>query len=103
MNEDAPIYEGEGSYPKQPSSPEHRALAERHLSALQEVRRLAEELSNWREIGRIFGLDGPQSTYRKVVDLSDDMDTLNEILGADDEASAIDRARELVRSNATEG
>lgn len=40
MSEDAPSYEGEGSYPKQPSSPEHRALAERHLAALQKIERL---------------------------------------------------------------
>jgi hypothetical protein len=58
-------------YPKQPSSPEHRALAERHLVEIQESNRLRKRLDallTLRPLSELHEDDGPVLLWRVPVD-----------------------------------
>jgi hypothetical protein len=58
-------------YPKQPSSPEHRALAERHLVEIQESNRLRKRLDallTLRPLSELHEDDGPVLLWRVPVE-----------------------------------
>ena len=58
-------------YPKQPSSPEHRALAERHLVEIQESNRLRKRLDallTLRTLSELHEDDGPVLLWRVPVE-----------------------------------